>query len=60
MSKTISFCIALAALLLLGGAAPASASEVSPAAAEYCVEIAPGSVAGVPIYPGGKYCIPGP
>lgn len=60
MSKTITSCIALATLLLLGGAAPAAAAGGATVAAEYCVEIAPGSVAGVPIYPGGKYCIPGP
>lgn len=43
-------------------AATASASETEPAAldAVYCVTVGPGDVAGIPVYPGGKYCVPGP
>lgn len=43
-------------------ATPASASETEPGAidAVYCVTVGPGDVAGIVVYPGGKYCVPGP
>jgi hypothetical protein len=61
--KTTS-ALVLSALVVssVAAAAPAAAADVTDpeAAAVYCVYQDPIVVQGVTVYPGGKYCVPGP
>lgn len=46
----------------LAGSAPASADDAVTelATPTYCVELGPLVVEGKTVYPGGRYCVPGP
>jgi hypothetical protein len=65
MSRIFSLSLlVLAASLIAAPAAVAATAPAPPAAASadsvYCVYLGPAGVGSTQLYPGGKYCVPGP